>query len=265
MAIRYDKALQGELQRTVRNFNSKINRLKKIDSNLNLPEKVSIRELKNKYTNRRDLKREIENLKLFQTRNIEESVTTKGGVKTSKYELEVMKRESRRIKGQITRELKRRETTKIKTFGREEDVTYAEIGDRSYLNLKARRTALDKDFTRLTKEAFESYRKLLQRAVNKRHYDFNDLQYNWANEMLMPIAYMSGYDMSKLESVSSKISSLSERNFLDLFNDEEIMKAITEDYASLRDGTIDEREIKLIHERLDKLVSDIDYIIKDYV
>lgn len=265
MAIRYDSALQSQLKRVVRNFNAKINRLKKLDKDLHLPEKIGVRELKNKYTNRRDLKREIENLKLFQTRNIEETITTEGGVSLSRYEYEIMKKESRRVKGAITRDLRRRETTKIKTFGVEEDVTYAEIGDRSYLNLKARRTALNKDFTKLGKEAFESYRKILQKSINKRQYDFNDLQYNWSNEMLMPIAYMSGYPMEKLEEVSAKVSRLSERAFLDLFNDEEIMKAITEDYQSLRDGTIDDREIKLIHERLDKLVSDIDIILKDYV
>lgn len=265
MAIRYDSKLKSDLQSTVRNFNAKINRLKKLDRNLQLPESVSIKDLKSKYTNRKDLKREIENLKLFSTRGIEESVTTKGGVTLSKYELELAKRNLRSAKSYLTREIKRREATKIKTFGVTEDVTYAEIGSRSYLNLKARRKALNKDISSLSGASFTNFMNLIEKSRNKMIYDYNNLQYNWANEMLMPVAYMSGYDMSKLDEVNRKIASLDERNFIKLFNDEELMKTITEAYRDLKDGRMDEQEIDNLHEILDRLSSDIDVIIKDYV
>lgn len=265
MAIRYDNALKMDLARTVRNFNAKVKRLEKLDRDLDLPELASVSELKKKYTNRKDLKRELSNLKLFGKRGIEESFTTKGGVNISKYKYEVLKRESRRTKALISRELKRRETTKIKTFGVEEIVTYAEIGERSYLNLKARRNALEKDISRLDKAGLKRYSDLVAKSISKRNYDFNNLQYNWSNEMLMPVAYMSGYDMSKLEVVSKKIASLKETQFLNLFNDEEVMKSLIDDYKDLKNGTASDEDIEDIHNRLDKLVEDIDIILEDYV
>lgn len=265
MAIRYDSRLQSDLYRTVSNFNAKVNRLKKLDRGLHLPENVSVRELKNKYTNRKDLKREIENLKLFSTRGIEESVTTSGGVTLSKYELEITKRKSRQVKSYLTREIKRRERTKIKTFGITEDVTQAEIGERSYINLKAKRKALDVNFGLLSAKGFEGFVNLLDATISQRNYQLNQFQYNWANEILMPVAYMSGYDMSKLETVVKKISALKPEQFYKLYNDEEFMKKMADYYAELKKGIAGEKKISEIHEVLDQLQSDIDIILKDYV
>ena len=41
MAIRYDKKINQEINRTIRNFNQKISRLEKEERNLILPEKIT--------------------------------------------------------------------------------------------------------------------------------------------------------------------------------------------------------------------------------
>ena len=54
MAIRYDEKLNKEILKTVRNFNAKVARLER--QGVALPvEKVSIREIKKDFTDRREL------------------------------------------------------------------------------------------------------------------------------------------------------------------------------------------------------------------
>ena len=136
------------------------------------------------------------------------------------------------------------------------------MGDRSYLNLVARRKALNKKIEKLSSSELKRFENLLEKSRRKRIYDFNNLQYNWANEMLIPLAYLTGYPMDKLEGVAQKIATLKEKDFLDLFNNEMVMRAITEFYAEARRGNTDMSEdVKPI---LDELANDIDDLINDY-
>lgn len=71
--IRWNDNDNKELAKAVRNFNAKINRLAKKDpKNKNaLPEKISVRQLKELINTRQDLKREINTLKRFSKRGAE--------------------------------------------------------------------------------------------------------------------------------------------------------------------------------------------------
>lgn len=262
MAIRYDKSLNRDINRVVKNFNAKVKRLEKSEKDLMLPSLVSIKNLKNDVSNRRELYRELEKLKRYGKRGIEETVETLGGSKISRYELENIKREARTIKYQLTKKIKLKEMTKPKVFGVTQDVTFAEMGDRSYLNLVARRKALNKKIEKLSASELKRFENLLEKSRRKRIYDFNNLQYNWANEMLIPLAYLTGYPIDKLEGVAQKIATLKEKDFLELFNNEMVMRAITEFYAEARRGNTDmSDDVKPI---LDELVNDIDDLINDY-
>ena len=112
MAIRYDKTLNKEINRVVKNFNNKVKRLEQSERDLMLPAKVSIKELKDEFRTRRELYRELEKLKRYSKRGIEETIITLGGAKISKYELENIKREARRIKYQISRQITLKKKTK---------------------------------------------------------------------------------------------------------------------------------------------------------
>lgn len=262
MAIRYDKSLNKEINRVVRNFNLKVKRLEKSERDLILPQVVSIRELKKNVTSRYELNRELEKLKRYSKRGIEETIKTLGGSEVSKYELENIKREARRIKYQVTREISKKKSTKPRVFGVVQDVTFAEMGDKTYLNLVARRKALNKEIEKLNSSELKRFEDLLEKSKKKRFYDFNNLQYNWANEMLMPLAYLTGYPMDKLEGIAQKVATLKEKDFLDLFNNEMVMRAITEFYAEARRGNSEiSDDVKPI---LDELVNNIDELLKDY-
>lgn len=260
--IRYNKSLNNEINRVVRNFNNKVKRLEKSKKDLIIPERVNVKDLKKKVYNRRDLYYELEKLKSFSKRGIEKTVKTLGGSKISLYELENIKKDTRRIKNRLSREIRLKEITKPRVFGKIQDVTFAEMGDSSYLNLKARREALDKNIEKLTPEELKRYIGLLEKSTWRRRYDFNNLQYNFAYEMLIPLAYLTNYPIDKIEETSRKLATLKEEHFLDLFNNEMVMKAITEYYAEARRGNESMNDDVAV--LLNELNNSIDDLIKEY-
>lgn len=70
MAIRYDEKINREIVKTVRNFNAKVARLEQ--QGMELPvEKISIRELKKEFQDRRDLQSYLRELRKFSQRGVE--------------------------------------------------------------------------------------------------------------------------------------------------------------------------------------------------
>lgn len=70
MAIRYDEKLNKQILKTVRNFNAKVTRLEQ--QGVALPvEKVSVRELKKDFTDRRELQSYLRELRKFSQRGVE--------------------------------------------------------------------------------------------------------------------------------------------------------------------------------------------------
>ena len=70
MAIRYDEKLNKQILQTVRNFNAKVTRLEQ--QGVALPvEKVSVRELKKDFTDRRELQSYLRELRKFSQRGVE--------------------------------------------------------------------------------------------------------------------------------------------------------------------------------------------------
>ena len=116
MAIRYDKKLNQEINRTIKNFNQKIARLEKEQREL-LPSKITKKNLKSNVYTRTELQRKLKELQRFSTRGAEEVITTSGGVRLTKYELNEIKRENARVKRNITREINRLKVEKPKIFG----------------------------------------------------------------------------------------------------------------------------------------------------
>lgn len=87
--IRWNESDTQELNRVVRNFNSKINRLIKANPSISniLPEKIQARELKELINTRKDLQRELNALRRFSKRGSEAIVK----IKNSDYDLKVTK------------------------------------------------------------------------------------------------------------------------------------------------------------------------------
>ena len=169
MAIRYDKKLNEEINRTIKNFNQKIKRLEKEERKL-LPSKISKKELKSSVYTRNELLRKLKELQRFSKRGAEDIITTKGGLTTTRYEIEKLKRENARVKRNISREITRLQQQKPKVFGKIQPVTFAVMGDITYLNLVARRKALEKNINLLDKEGFQRLKNLVEKSARNREY-----------------------------------------------------------------------------------------------
>ena len=266
MAIRYDKKLNQEINRTIKNFNQKIARLEKEEREL-LPSKITKKSLKSNVYTRTELKRKLKELQRFSTRGAEEVITTSGGVRLTKYELNEIKRENARVKRNITREINRLKIEKPKIFGKKQISTYSEMGDHDFLNLLARRKALEKDINKLSREEFERFTKLVEKTGRNQQYMSNIFKDNYF-DMLTKLAYYVEYDASKLNYLKDKLMKLPPDKFLKLFREDKSIRAILDYYPILTNGfnAIDPDDIKEdVFNLYNNLVDNIDIILNGYV
>ena len=224
MAIRYDKKLNQEINRTIKNFNQKIARLEKQEREL-LPSKITKKDLKSSVYTRSELQRKLKELQRFSSRGAEDIITTRGGVRLTKYELNEIKRENARVKRNITREINRLKVNKPKIFGKSQTATFSEMGDTDFLNLVARRKALEKDINRLSREEFERFTKLLEKTGRNQQYMNSIFKENYF-DMLTDLAYYFDYDNDKLNLLKQKLMKLKPNDFLKLFKDDKSIRAI---------------------------------------
>ena len=266
MAIRYDKKLTNEINKVVRNFNNKINRLEKMQNDFILPEKINKKTLIDSYHARVDLQRKLNELKRFSQRGVEKTITTKSGLKISEYELINLKKESARVKRNLTREINKMRTTKPKIFGKVQTATFSQMGDTLYLNLLARREAIEKDVNRLTKEEYERYKKLVIKTAKNKEYMNNVFKDNY-KKMLTDLGYYYNYDKEKMKVLEEKLGKLSPNEFLKLFQNDKSIKAIIDYYPIITDtlSSINPKDIqddvKVLY---DNLIDNIDDILENY-
>lgn len=265
MAIRYDKKLNQEINRTIKNFNQKIARLEKEQKDL-LPSKITKKSLKSTVYTRSELQRKLKELQRFSKRGAEDIITTSGGVRLTKYELNEIKRENARVKRNITREINRLKTEKPKIFGKKQTSTFSEMGDQDFLNLVARRKALEKDVNKLTREEFERFTKLVEKTGKNQQYMNNIFKENYF-DMLSKLAYYFDYDNEKLTYLKDKLMSLQPNDFLKLFKEDKSIRAILDYYPIVTNSfnAINPDDIKEdVTNLYDNLVNNIDEIVKDY-
>lgn len=265
MAIRYDKKLNQEINKTIKNFNQKIARLEKQEREL-LPSKITKKDLIKSATTRAELQRKLKELQQFSKRGAEDVITTSGGVKLTQYELQNIKRENARVKRNITREINRLRVEKPKIFGKKQTSTFSEMGDTDYLNLVARRKALEKDINKLSREEFERFTKLIEKTGRNQQYMNSIFKQNYF-DMLTDLAYYFDYDNDKLNMLKQKLMSLKPNDFLKLFKEDKSIRAIldyypivTNSFNAINPDDIKEDVINLY----DNLIDNIDMIIQNY-
>lgn len=271
MAIRYDKKLNQEINKTIKNFNQKIARLEKSERQLILPTKITKKELKKDVYTRTELRRKLKELQRYSTRGIEETITTQGGATLSKYELVNIKRETRRIKANLTREINRLKTSTPTVFGKKQATTFAQMGDTYYLNLQARRKALEKGNLQLLKsEQLKSYRELLNKSArNKRYYD-NIFKENYM-QMLTDVGYYF-VGNKKTQELKDKLMQLDSDKFLKLFREDKAIQSILYYYPMAINKFDEDKGLYVnpddvqedIESLYNELLENIDDIIKDY-
>lgn len=265
MAIRYDKKLNQEINRTIKNFNQKVKRLEKQEREL-LPSTINKRDLKDSVYSRNELVRKLKELQRFSNRGAEDVITTSAGVKLTKYELQNIKRESARAKRNITREITRLSTSRPKIFGKKVSSTYSQMGDSDFLNLVARRKALDKKIDELSSKNLESYRKLVKKTLKNQDYMNSVFKENYF-DMLTDLAYYFDYDNKKLDELKKKLMALDPNDFLKLFKEDKSIRAILDYYPIVTNSfnAINPDDIKDdVVNLYDNLINNIDEIMQDY-
>lgn len=265
MAIRYDKKLNQEINRTIKNFNQKIARLERQDREL-LPSKITKKDLKNSVYTRTELRRKLKQLQRFSTRNVEDVIETQGGARLTRYDYQNLKRENTRIKRNITREINRLRVNKPKIFGKMQTSTFSEMGDTDYLNLVARRKALEKDINKLSRDELERFTKLINKTGRSQQYMNSIFKENYF-DMLTDLAYYFDYDNDKLNKLKQKLMNLKPNDFLKLFKEDKSVRAIldyypivTNSFNAINPDDIKEDVINLY----DNLIDNIDEIVQDY-
>lgn len=265
--IRYDKKLNAEIRRAVNNFNAKIRRLEKMESsNIVIPEKIKVSDFKKGYDSRRDLRRQLNYLKMFSARGAEEKIVTSGGFETSKYQVAVVKRESARVKRNLTRQINMYMKITPSVFGVKQEINKGQMEDTKLTNLKSKREALNKNLLDLNAEQYNRYLELLN---NQRQSSYKDriFKENYL-EMLLSTGYMSGYDTEKINEMASQLMALDVNNFTRLFDTESAIKNILENYDLFKINNFDISSLsdvfKDINELYDNLYNSLPEILKDY-
>lgn len=261
MAIRYNKELNTSINAIVRNYNAKITRLENISEELYLPEKTSVRELKESAKNRQELNRMLKDLQRFSERGMERTVTFSSGVEMSKYQAETLKRNLRIAKAKATRQLNTFTSTPIKVFGIPQNTPHEY--DEAYINLKSQREKLDKDISKLNKRELERLESNISDLLNS--YEMEE-QYknNWL-DMIDKLAYYGEIDSSKVEAIKERIKNLSPSNFTKLYRNEKSIKAMQELYRDVvRNKGVDDELVSDIDDVMSNFYSNLDAILKDY-
>lgn len=264
MAIRYTKKTNQEINRIVRNYNAKINRLKRSSNNYSLPVRVSSEIIKESVSNRADLNRRLGDLKTFIARGGEKNITV-NNITLPKYQYENIKKYRRLVSRRINAKIKLYETTKPKNRGKEEAVTYAQMGDKDYLNAIAKKELLlEKKLENLTNAELNDYVDLLQRNARTRSKDIWKENYI---DILRDTADTYGYDSTKTKVIIDRLKALTPAQMDRLFTSERVIQQIMYYYKPIKDLGI-ETAVKDMQDdalvNFDNLYNNLDEILLEY-
>lgn len=266
MAYKLSKNSEIKLKKAISNFNAKIKRLQNVDREIDIPEKESIKAIKDRVYTKWDLNREIDKLERFTKRNAEDLIKNKSGVVMSRWEFENIQREQKRLSARLSRDIERYSNIKPQEFGKVQSVTYAQMGDEKLSNMKARQRAIsNKSVMKLNREQIKN----LQALINKTSANYRkpkDIFYNnYLDGTLLNTAYFVGYDQEKINYIKKKLSELTPSQFAKAFETEQALKDIQMRYdLTKEDGISPEILNNDITPILDTLYENIDIIVDTY-
>lgn len=262
MAVRYNKKLNTSINSIVRNYNAKINRLEKVAEEFILPEKTTVKEIKESAKNKRELDKMLKDLKRFSQRGMEQTVRFSSGIEMSKYQEYKLKRNLKIAKAKTTRDIKSFKSTPIKVFGVPQNTPHEY--DDAYLNLKAQKEQLDKNINELSSKELKRLEADIEDILQSTELE-EQYKNNWL-DLLDKLSYYGKVDSSKVEIIKERISKVSASNFTKMWRNEKSIKAIQELYKDVirNKSTVDEELENDINENLTNFYSNLDVILKDY-
>lgn len=266
MAFKISKSSEQELRKALNNFNSKIRRLENVDREIGIPEKESIKAIKDRVTNKWELNREIERLQSFTQRGAENLVKNKSGVVLSNWEFENLQREQRRLNARLKREIKRYSELQPSVLGKKQNVTYAQLGDGKLTMLKAKQKALSSK--RLKSANLEAV-KSLKTIINKLNANYKTTKKetfyeNYLNGTLLNLGGFLGYDLEKIKYIQDKLDELTPEQFIKAFEQEETLKDMQLRYEQSKEQGVTPEDMQDVNSILDKVYENISIIVESY-
>lgn len=269
MAYTISKSSEQELIKAVKKFNSKIKRLEKSDRELDLPEKADIEIIKERIYDKRSLNREIDRLQRYSIRGMEDSITLESGATLSKYDYENLLKEQKRLSAKFYRTQRKLENITPTMGGKDLHYKVAEMGREDLSNVKAKRLKLREfKISKASLEDIGEFKELISAILRHERYDESIFIDNFTNQMILNLGYWAGADEDKLKHIRDKLSTLSEREFMKLYNSEEYIRAIKDYYNEINKKKITSEQIaknmEKVRELYDELYKSIDKIVADY-
>lgn len=240
--IRYDSAYNQEINRVVSNFNRKVRRLEK-EGNKLLPSPVSTRTIKEQFTNRKDLNMYLRDLQRFSIRGAEDIVEI-DGIEYTKYQIDMFRRDLRRNRDEIRRDIKSAEQVKHQ-YPMQHNI---------YLqNLREKKKSLSKSWLKLIIKESD--------VATNRYFKRLEIYDNYF-EILFQDAYVVGFDEDKINTIKEKLLKLSPNKFIKALQDSPTIQFIFDFYHSLtrKSGLADDNA----YNSFQKLYEEIDNIVKTY-
>lgn len=222
MAIRFDAAYNKEIRRVVRNFNQKRNRAIKRGFT-NLPPALSVSELKSRYTNRRDLNRDLKLISQFNQEDALESVQTSGGVKAINWELKYVKANINEAKKFLDREI-----ANLYSLGVDMSVSNKEILN----NLMEKRSHLELEMDLLGPADYRTTKSIVYDYL-KDNFHRESAYRGWLNEVEIIMRHL-GYDEKTIDKFFEGMDELTPTEFLTMYRQNKIISRLYELYIPKR-------------------------------
>lgn len=262
---RYDRELSLEIDRTVKRFNAKIKRLERTERDLILPEPIERTDIITYNSRKSTIERKLKEYQKFLERGAETQITTAGGAKSSRYELDQIKNRQRASKARLTREINRMRDKPVKIAGAKQAGTFSSMGDPDYYEKVAQRKALNKDVDNLNKDSLRRFKKLVGRLTNlgDRDYVFKE---NYM-EILEKTAYSFGIDKRQFDVIKRELNKLTPSQFAKLFSEDKAVQALLDSYNQMKDIKSAKGQEYLessVEDLYELLVNNIEEIVEDY-
>lgn len=254
--IKVYQKTEKEINKVIKNFNQKVTRLQKLGRDV-IPDKISKKDLLN-VNSRAELNRNLNSLRRFSKRGSEDIITFESGEKTTSWKQREVSISVRSAKAKLTRRIKNYQITKPKVFGKEQSVTFAQMGDQNYLNLVEQRKRLQ-DLKINTLEDLEKFNKISKKILGMGYSSVFRESYK---TMLYDMAYQQNYNKEKIDFIMNNIDKLSDSSFLKLFNEDKGIKSVVYFYNTK--GLLLEDISESVNIVFDEMYNNINTILEDY-
>lgn len=227
MAIKFTKEYNDEIKRVVRNFNQKRNRAIKRGYHF-LPPKLTVSELKSRYTSRSQLNRDLNAYKKFNREGDKalKVIETSGGAKAIKWEYDYLKKNLQYAKQFYDREIE---------SARKLD-TPLMVAKAEYINnLKTKREYLDLELAELSQSQFRTFRNTINDYLYANERNMQGYR-GWMNEVELIMRNL-GYDNKTINKFFEGFDQLTPRQFLNMYRQSNLVSRIYELYIPTNDKT----------------------------